>query len=298
MKVTVIGLGKMGSVLAKRLLLAKYNLTVFNRTPEKMRPLVEAGARGATSLKEAVSGADIVLSCLLDDKAVLQTVCESGGFLSFLQPRAIHINTATIMPDTSKKLTDLHQQNDSIYLAGNVLGVPKVAELGELTTIVAGNANAIEKCKPLFQAYSSKIINVGTQPFQANVVKICMNYLLATTIEALGELYAFAEKSEVDTNILQILFHSVFAHPAFKLYIDKIKNRNFNEVNFDLKGGYKDIHLFQQAFATVGVVPDIANIIRDKMIVALAHQMEGRDWSAVTEITRLQANLATSVETT
>lgn len=291
MKVTLIGLGKMGSVLAKRLLLAHYDLTVFNRTVEKMRPLIDAGATGAASLTEAVAGADIIISCLLDDQAVLQTFTEAEGFLSFLKPRSIHINTATILPETSKKLADLHQQKETIYLAGNVLGVPKVAELGELTTIVAGNANAIEKCKPLFQAYSSKIINVGTEPYQANVVKICMNYLLITTIEAMGELYTFAEKSGVDVNIINILLHSVFAHPSFKLYIDKIKMRDFEEVNFDLKGGNKDISLFQQAFAKAGVVPDIANVIRDKFIIALAHHMENQDWSAVTEITRKQANL-------
>ena len=291
MKVTLIGLGKMGSVLAKRLLLAHYDLTVFNRTADKMQPLIEAGAKGAATLEEAVTGADIIISCLLDDKAVLQMVSEPEGFIRFLQPRAIHINTSTILPDTSKKLEELHHHQETIYLAANVLGVPKAAEAGELTTIVAGNANAIEKCKPLFQAYSSKIINVGTHPHQANVVKICMNYMLITTIEAMGELYTFAEKSGVDVNIINILLHSVFAHPAFKLYVDKIKERNFDEVNFDLKGGNKDLSLFQQAFANAGVVPDLANVIRDKFIIALAHQMENKDWSAVTEITRKQANL-------
>jgi 3-hydroxyisobutyrate dehydrogenase-like beta-hydroxyacid dehydrogenase len=291
MKVALIGLGKMGSALAKRLLLAQYDLTVFNRTPEKMQPLIQAGAKGAASLKEAITEADIIISCLLDDKAVLETLADAEGFLKLLKPRAIHINTATILPETSKKLTSLHTQYDSIYLAGNVLGVPKVAELGELTTIVAGNANAIEKCKPLFQAYSSKIINVGSEPHQANVIKICMNYLLVTAIEAFGELYTFAEKSGVEVDILNILLHSVFAHPAFKLYIDKIKTRNFDEVNFDLKGGNKDLNLFQQAFSNAGVVPSLANSIKDKFTIALAHELEKKDWSAITEITRKQANL-------
>ena len=58
-----------------------------------------------------------------------------------------------------------------------------------------------------------------------------------------------------------------------------------------MKGGFKDLKLFQQAFANAGVVPDIANIIKDKFIMALAHQMENKDWSGITEITRLQANI-------
>lgn len=288
MKVTVIGLGKMGSVLAKRLLLANFDVTVFNRTAAKMQPLIQAGAKGADSLKEAVKNAEVVVTCLLDDNSVLEAV---AGFIDFLNPKSIHVGTSTILPDTSTKLFDLHNAQGSIYLAGNVLGVPKVAEKGELTTIVAGDTAAIEKCQPIFSAYSAKIVNAGSIPYQANVVKISMNYMLVSVIETLGELYTFAEKSDVDLNLMNTLFHSVFAHPAFKLYVDKIKQRDFDNVNFDLKGGFKDLNLFQKAFTDVCVVPDIANIIKDKFIIAMAHNMTDKDWSAVTEITRKQANI-------
>ncbi|HHF7365455.1 TPA: NAD(P)-dependent oxidoreductase [Legionella bozemanae] len=288
MNITLIGLGKMGSVLAQRLLAADFNLTVFNRTAEKMIPLVKAGAKGADTIEEAVKDAKIIITCLLDDNAVLETV---KSFVPMLSPQAIHIGASTILPETSKKLSALHEKQGSTYLAANVLGVPKVAARGELTTLVAGQKEIIEQCKPIFAAYSIKVISVGSQPFQANVIKICMNYFLVTAIEAMGELYAFAEKSEVDTSILNTLFHSVFAHPAFQLYVDKIKERDFDDVNFDMKGGLKDLNLFQQAFAQVGVVPDIANIIKDKFIIALAHHMDSKDWSGITEITRLQSNI-------
>lgn len=288
MKITLIGLGKMGSVLAERLLAAHFDLTVFNRTQEKMKPLVQKGAKGARTIEEAVKEAQVVISCLLDDHAVLET---AQHFIPLLKADTIHLGTSTILPETSKQLEQLHQAHGSIYLAGNVLGVPKAAARGELTTIVAGSTAAIEQCNPLLSAYSSKIIQVGTRPFQANVVKICMNYMLVSAIETMGELYTFAEKSEVDCTMLNGMFHSIYAHPAFKLYVDKIKERNFNDVNFDMKGGFKDISLFQHALTQVGVVPDVANVIKDKFITALAHHMDDKDWSAVTEITRLQANI-------
>lgn len=288
MKITLIGLGKMGSVLAERLLAAHFDVTVFNRTKGKMIPLIEAGAHAGESLEDAVKEAKIIITCLLDDHAVLET---TKSFIPLLSPSVIHIGTSTILPETSKKLLELHQQNNSIYIAANVLGVPKAASRGELTTIVAGPDDVVEQCKPIFASYSTKIIPVGTQPFQANVVKICMNYFLVSTIETMGELYTFAEKSQVDPSILNTMFHAVFAHPAFQLYVDKIHLRNFDDVNFDMKGGYKDLNLFQQAFASAGVVPEIANIIKDKFIIALTHHMEHKDWSAITEITRLQANL-------
>ncbi|CDZ76602.1 3-hydroxyisobutyrate dehydrogenase [Legionella massiliensis] len=288
MKVSLIGLGKMGTVLAQRLLQADFDLTVFNRTAEKMLPLIEAGAKGAKTIEETVRDAEIVITCLLDDQAVLEI---ANNFAPLMQPQAIHVGTSTIMPETSKKLTELHQLYGNTYLAANVLGVPKAAARGELTTIVAGATEAIEQCKPLFAAYSIKVIPVGSEPYQANVMKICMNYFLVTAIEAMSELYTFAEKSQLDTSMLNTMFHSIFAHPAFQLYVDKIKERSFDDVNFDMKGGLKDISLFQQAFAQKGVVPGIANVIKDKFIIAMAHQMENKDWSAIAEITRLQANL-------
>ena len=290
MNLSLIGLGKMGSALGQRLLAANFKLTVFNRTAEKMKPLIKAGATGAETIEEAVKNAKIIITCLLDDTAVLETV---ERIAPLLKPEVIHVGTSTILPDTSKQLSEIHQKYGSTYIAANVLGIPKAAARGELTTIVAGQADAIEQCKSIFAAYSIKVITAGSQPFQANVLKICMNYFLVSAIETMAELYTFAEKSQVDSSLINTLFHSIFAHPAFLLYVDKIKERNFDEVNFDMKGGLKDLNLFQTAFAKVGVVPDIANVIKDKFIIALAHHMENRDWSAITEITRLQANILT-----
>lgn len=144
----------------------------------------------------------------------------------------------------------------------------------------------------IFNAYSSQVVDVGTEPYQANVIKICMNYMLVSAVETMGELYTFAEKSQINGDILNTLFHSIYAHSAFQLYVDKIKERNFDEVNFDMRGCFKDINLFQQAFANVHTVPSIANIVKDKFIMALALQMGEKDWSAVTDITRIQANIS------
>lgn len=290
-KIAFIGLGKMGTVLAKRILQAGFELTVFNRTESKIVPLLEVGAKGASSPQEAVLDVDVVVTCLFDDHAVLEMVDGEAGFLTALKPNAIHLGTSTILPSTSKTLSYLHTKNGSIYVGGNILGIPKAAERGELTSLVAGEASAIASCMGIFNAYSSHIIHVGEEAHLANVMKICCNYLLAATIETMGEIYTFAEKSGLASNIIHDFFHSVFAHPAYKLYVDKVMQRDFHQVNFELSGGLKDLTLFQQAFTEMRVVPDIANIIKDKLIIAMAHAMEHQDWSAFTEITRLQAGI-------
>lgn len=290
-RISLIGLGKMGSVIAKKLLEAGFDLAVYNRTESKMKALLALGAKRASSAKEAAMSADIVLTCLFDDQSVIDVVCGYNGILEGLKPGAIHIGTSTILPATSKKLTELHQQKNTIYIAGNVLGVPKVAEKGKSTSIIAGDQATIEACMPIFNAYSKTIINVGQEPYKANVMKICTNYLLATSIECMAELYTFAEKNDLESEYINKMLHTVFAHPAYQLYADKIKERDFDNVNFDLKGGYKDLQLFQKAFTDVQVVPDIANIIANKFLIALAHGMENKDWSAVSNVTRKLAGL-------
>ncbi len=290
-KIAVIGLGKMGSVLAKKLLEAGLDVTVYNRTTSKMQPLLDMGAQGAQSAKEAAISADIVLTSLFDDASVMEVVDGESGILAGLKPGTIHIGTSTILPATSKKLTESHQQNNVIYIVGNVLGVPKVAEKGELTSIVAGESNAIAACMPIFNAYSKTIINVGEDAYKANVMKICTNYLLATTIECMSELYTFAERNDLEAEYINKMFHTIYAHPAYQQYADKIKNRDFDQVNFDLKGGYKDLQLFQKAFTDVQVVPDLVNVIANKFVIALAHGMENKDWSAVSDVTRKLAGL-------
>jgi 3-hydroxyisobutyrate dehydrogenase-like beta-hydroxyacid dehydrogenase len=288
MKVSIIGLGKMGSALARRLMLANFDLTVYNRTAAKMQPFVEAGAKAANSLQVAVENQDVVITSLLDDVAVLETV---KHFIPFVARGAIHLGTSTILPDTSKEVYELHNKHGSVYVAGNVLGVPKAADRGELTSVIAGDEAAVKQCESIFAAYSDKTLVVGQLPYQANVMKICMNYMLVSAIETMGELYTYAERSGVDGALLQIWLHSVYVHPAFKLYVDKIKNRDFDDVNFDVKGGDKDITLFQKAFSDLGIVPDVANVIKNKFTIAKANGLVDKDWSAITEITRLLANI-------
>ncbi|HEX4044296.1 MAG TPA: NAD(P)-dependent oxidoreductase [Gammaproteobacteria bacterium] len=291
MQITLIGLGKMGTAMAQRIVQGNFNLTVFNRTKEKMQPLIQAGAKAASSVKEAAVQADIVITALLDDASILQIVNGDDGFLSSLKRGAIHVNTATILPETAKLLARLHHKHGSIYIAAPVLGVPKVAAAGGLTTFAAGDTAAIERCTPVLNTYSANIVPIGNEPYQANVVKISVNYLLAASIEAMGEIYTFAEKSNVNLDIINKLFHTIYAHLGIKRYVDKIKQRDFDDVNFDLKAGFKDLCLFQKAFTDVHVAPTLANIVKDKMMIALAQGMSEKDWSIVTEITRKEAGL-------
>lgn len=242
----------------------------------------------ALTLKEAVSNADVVMSSLLNDQAVLGMVTEA---VLEMKPDAIHVCLSTILPDTSVQLNELHQTNKSHFVSAVVLGIPNAIKKGSATAFCAGDEKNIEIIIPLLKSFAADVINLGNNIKAANIMKICLNYSLATTLELISELYAFAEKSGLDLEVVKMGLHQIYGHPSFKLYIDKIHQRNFDEINFDMAGGNKDITVFQEAFARVGVVPELGNVIRSRFISALANGMEDKDWSGIYEIVRTQSGL-------
>lgn len=288
MKITFIGLGKMGTAIVERLLQAGYEVTVFNRTLTKMKPLVSMGAISSDSINQAVKNVPVVMTSLLNDQAVLDV---TDKLIQNIQPGTIHIGLSTILPDTAKSLETKHKEHNSYYISATVLGVPAVARRGELTTFCVGSDAELKTVMPLLEAISKQVIPLGNQIFAPNVMKICMNYSLITAIELMSELYTFAEKSGLDTEVVRMGLHQIYSHPAFKLYIDKIHERNFDEVNFDMVGGNKDVSIFQEAFSRVGVAPEIGNVVRSRFISALAQQMHDKDWSGIYEIIRTQSGL-------
>lgn len=287
MKIMLVGLGKMGTAIVERLLSTGHEVKIYNRTSSKMLPLVKLGAIPSDSL-EAVKQADFILTSLLDDNAV-KTVTQQ--MLPFLSQNSIHVGLSTILPDTALEIAKSHQNQGSHYISAVVLGIPKVAKRGELTTFCAGREGDIERILPLLNAFSHTVIPMGNHFHYPCIMKICMNYSLITAIELISELYVFAEKSGFDKALVRMGLHEIYGHPAFKQYVDKIYERTFDEVNFDMAGGNKDVLLFQEAFAKVGVAPELANVARSRIISALAQGKENKDWSGVYEMIRHQSGL-------
>ncbi|NNM60353.1 MAG: NAD(P)-dependent oxidoreductase [Legionellales bacterium] len=289
MRLAFIGLGKMGTAMVNRLIIAGHEVTIYNRTQSKMEPLTKLGAIPANSITEAIHLNDIVLTSLLDDKAVEEV---SSELLKSAVPGLIHVSLATIQPDTAKKLEKKHQEYGCQYVSAAVLGVPKVAEKGMLTAFCSGDPTAIKKITLLLSSFSKDIISLGDEIHAANVMKIAMNYSLITAIELFSELYVFAEKSGLDTAIIQTAMHQIYGHPSFKLYIDKIHDRGFDEVNFSFAGGKKDVNLFQEAFNKLGVDPGIANLVRSRFDSKKAEEeLQDKDWCAIYEVIRKDAGL-------
>lgn len=287
LSVACVGLGRMGSGIARNIQNTGLPLTLFNRTAEKMRPLVEAGATAAHTAREAAAAADIVVTNLMDDASVLGTVLGDNGILAGMRPGAIHIGTTTVSPSLSTRLAELHAANGSHYVAGPVAGRPDAAAAGKLFTFVAGKPEWLERCRPVMNAYANRIVPMGEDPAIAMSMKLVGNFMVASLIELIGEAYVFAESRGVDPSLLTGMFKQFM--PAAEEYVDRICTRDFERAGFTLDGGTKDVTLILQAAAEVHAPLSYASVVRDKCLSAQARGLGHLDWSVLTETSRFDA---------
>lgn len=290
-KVGFIGLGKIGAPVAKNILKAGFDLKVYNRTREKMKPLLDAGASQAQNPKQAAMDVDVVMTCLLDDQSMLDNLTGETGILAGLKQGGIHIGTATISPACAAELAALHEGHGSHYVAAPVFGRPDAAKSGTLLTYVAGEEQVVSACDAVFEAYTRSHIYMGEDHKVVNSIKLTMNFMLVSLIELYAEVYTFAEKSGIDPEFTNQLIMTVLKHPVMEEYTRRIRTRDFEPAAFDLSSGFKDVTLMLLASTQIRAPLPYASIIREKFLTALANDMADKDWSAVTEIARLQAGL-------
>ncbi|HEX3377286.1 MAG TPA: NAD(P)-dependent oxidoreductase, partial [Candidatus Acidoferrales bacterium] len=285
--VACIGLGRMGSGIAGNIQKHGFPLTVYNRSAEKTKPFISGGAIAARTPRDAAASAEIVVTNLMDDASVLETVTGENGILAGMRPDSIHIGTTTISPALSTRLAALHTAQGSHYIAGPVAGRPDAAAAGKLFTFLAGKPEPIERSRQVINSYADRIIPMGEDPAVAMSMKLVGNFMVASIIEMMGQVYVFAEKRGVDPAIITNMFKQFM--PATSEYVDRISSRNFDDAGFTLDGGLKDVTLILAAAAEVQAPLPYASIVRDKCLAAQALGKSQLDWSVLTEISRLNA---------
>jgi len=293
MIVALIGLGNMGSNIARCILKAGFELTVWNRTTSKMRPLVEQGAKQAASAKEATSSADVVVTSLMDDQSILDNLETENGILAGLRPGAVHVCMTTISPRCADELEQIHKKHGSFYVAGPVSGRPEAAANGQLISYLAGAAAAVEEVRPVCKAYSKQIIVISERPRMANVMKLAINYNVISAIEVMSETYVFAEKCGLPLEHLRDFYQQLwFTHPAAQLYAEKIRKRDFaGRGGFVMAGGLKDVRLMLSTAAQVGAKLDVGELVERNLSMGVDAGMGEQDWSSIHELARKKAGL-------
>jgi 3-hydroxyisobutyrate dehydrogenase-like beta-hydroxyacid dehydrogenase len=289
MKVSVIGLGAMGSAIAANICRAGHELSVWNRSEAAAAPLEALGAKRLASAADAFSS-PVVLSMLADDSAVDTLVTET--VLQGASKGCIHVNLATVSLACAERMKALHAHHGVAYISAPVFGRTEVAVAGKLNIVAAGDASALAVVQPLFESISQKVWPVGTDPTHAIMIKITGNMMLAATIATLGEAMVMLEHNGVaPQTFTDIMSATLFASPAFGIYANLLNAGRFEPAAFKLRLGLKDVGL---ALATVQQGEDtlpLVHLISQQFKEAVATGHGDSDWSYLGEHIRRKAGL-------
>jgi 3-hydroxyisobutyrate dehydrogenase-like beta-hydroxyacid dehydrogenase len=273
MNVGFLGLGKMGSAMAVRLIEAGHSLVAFNRTAKAFDPRARIAAHPGETLD-----AEVVITMLADDAAV-----EAVWAGLELPASAVHLNMATV----SVGLAQRFAARQPGYVAAPVFGRPAAASRGELDIIAAGPPQALERCRPLFAVLGKQVFVVGTEARHANAVKIARNFLLSTVIEGLGEALQLVRASGVSPEeFVKVITSTSLAAPAYRNYGKLMVERAYEPAQFDMVLGLKDVELALATARQLGVPLPTAELIRDNLINAIDAGQGHKDWAALAEYLR------------
>lgn len=292
MQVGFIGLGRMGSGIATNLLEAGHQVTVWNRTRSHAEPLKQHGAAIAETIADACSG-EAVITMLSDDTAAETVALGQGNIRDALPRGGIHISSSTITVACSDRLDAAHREAGQTYIAAPVLGRPEAAAAAKLSIIAAGDPEAIRRCQRLFDAIGQRTFTAGNRPSVANLLKLNVNFLLASMIECMGESIALIRKSGADPRqFLDIITNTLFASPAFKTYGELIVNQQYEPAGFQMPLGLKDVRsVLMEADARAVPMP-VASVVHDNFLSGIAQGWENLDWSALARVAAARAGLS------
>jgi 3-hydroxyisobutyrate dehydrogenase-like beta-hydroxyacid dehydrogenase len=291
MRVGFIGLGNMGQAMARNLIRAGHQLSVYNRSRQKAEALAKEGAALADTPAMAAKQ-EIVITMLADDKAVASVVFGPHGILEAMDPGGLHVSMSTISPALSERLFDSHRERGQKYLAAPVFGRPSAAAAGKLAIVAAGPQDAVAKAKPLFDVLGERTFEVSEEPQHANLIKLSGNFLIASVIEGLGEVFAVSRKAGLDPKKpFEVFTNSLFNAPVYKTYGQQIIEGKFSPPGFKLPLGLKDVRLMHEAADELSVPMPFASVIHDHFLSAVANGHGDLDWSALALVVAENAGL-------
>jgi 3-hydroxyisobutyrate dehydrogenase-like beta-hydroxyacid dehydrogenase len=290
-----IGLGHMGTAMAANLAAAGRPVVAYVRRPGQIGQLEAIGLRPTTDISDLLD-CEVVISMLPDDEAVREVVFGHGGngvdgLAEGLMPGAIHLSMSTISTAAASLLAGEHARLGQSYVAAPVFGNPDAAKARQLFIIAAGVPADVVRCQPIFDNLGQRTFVVGTDPQDANLVKLLGNMMSATALEMLGEVVAVVRKRGLNPQpFIDIMTSTMFGGRAHKIYGDKIARQAYAP-GFVLPLVLKDVRLALAEAEKAGVPMPSVNVVKDRLITGIARGYGGLDWTALGLIAEEEAGL-------
>ncbi|ANN67879.1 NAD(P)-dependent oxidoreductase [Bordetella bronchialis] len=283
MHIGFIGLGNMGRAIAANLIKGGHTVTVWNRSPQAAAPLRELGARVADSPAQACD-AEAVFSMLADDQAVEQIFVNDGA-LAGMRKGAVHVNMATISIPAAQRLADAHAAQGVGYVAAPVMGRPDAAAAAKLTLLVAGKADAVAAVEPLFGLIGHKTVMLGEAPHSANAMKLTVNFILTSAVEALAEGAALANAYGIGTGTLvDLLTSTILPGPLHTGYGALMTKGSYQPASFRARLGLKDVLLAQEAAREAGASLPLSDVVAASMRQAVDQGLGDHDLAVLGQV--------------
>ncbi len=281
MNVAVLGLGRMGQAIAARLLDAGHQVTVWNRTPGRADDLVASGAVEATSVPEAVAGADAVLASLSGDDAVQQVLLPDGEPIAGLE--GVLIDCSTVAPATSRWEADHYRD---CFVACPIAGAPQAVQSGTARLIVAGPAPAIQRANPVLESLSNSRQDAGDDAGTAAIIKLLNNYLLLSGLVVLADAVAVGQASGFsDSDLAGLLNELPVIAPGLKNRIEGLLT-DHHDPWFSVDLASKDLRLFGELADQAGLRLGALDAAQASYRAAGERGLGERDLTAVIEPVR------------
>jgi 3-hydroxyisobutyrate dehydrogenase-like beta-hydroxyacid dehydrogenase len=289
MRVAVLGMGRMGGALTRRLLGTGHAVVVWNRTAARATPLLHLGASLASTPADAAAGADgAVFLSLANDDAVRQTLLGGAGALDGLNDRTVVIDSSTVAPRTSREVAGAVPGGR--FLAAPIAGGPSAVESGGATFLVGGGRQWVDRLEGLFDDLAGGYAYCGEDPGAATTLKLLNNYLLMGGIAIIGEAVAAGQASGLDPTVFRnYLFSSPLVAPAFHNRIEDLLAGD-HEGWFSVALGAKDVTLAIEAALDAGVNLAIAKAVKARYQAAIDAGLADKDITAVVEVARPHAD--------
>jgi 3-hydroxyisobutyrate dehydrogenase len=290
-----IGLGAMGSRMARRLLQGGHAVVGYNRTAEKARPLVEAGMTLARSPCEVASQAAVVLSMVTDGDALDAIAHGEDGVLAGLAREAIWVEMSTVGPAITQALAVEVEARGATLLDAPVSGSAITVEQGQLSFMVGGDPRALERVRPYLLAIGPTITHVGELGL-AKAMKIATNLGLAVQMLAFSEAVVLAEKAGLARDrAVEVLLRSVIASPMVK-YRGPFVLAMPAEALFDVPMMQKDLQLALELGRAKGVPLPSTALAHEMLSSARARGVGHHDFAVVFDVLATLSGLAPSAK--
>jgi 3-hydroxyisobutyrate dehydrogenase-like beta-hydroxyacid dehydrogenase len=267
--VAFLGIGLMGGPMARRLLDAGHDVTVWNRTAERARPLEEAGAKVAGTPADAVSGAEFAITMLANQDALREVVTGPEGVASGIRPDSVLIDMSTVGPEEVRRLREeLPPEVDLVDAP--VMGSVGRATAGELTIVVGAAEPVFDRVKALLEVLG-KPRHVGDLGAGA-AMKLVLNSTLGAMVASVGEAIALADGLGLDRKIALDVLEASQVGAFVQQKRDAIESGDYPP-QFKLSLAAKDLRLVEEAAERAGIDLEVASLTREMLERA---QQEGR----------------------